>query len=123
MRSIIFGVLSIGMLSIFLFAGFTATNNIETVETVETVETGGKIKIDNCTFEGGTSRTGTTFVVVVSSSGKTYKRYLGTKTNKTFNLEGRNVPVFQKNHRNGSKTCYAVYCKSDKVATKKIDCK
>lgn len=54
-----------------------------------TVEIAGK------EFEGGTSRTGSTFIMRTSTkTGKDYKSYLGHKSSKTVTVENQSFPVW-----------------------------
>lgn len=79
------------------------------------------ITIDGLTVKGGVTKSGNTFVLRTSAkSGKEYRQYLGKATGKTFTIEGRQVPVFVKSHKDGTVSYYAVFNKSGKLSTKKV---
>ena len=110
------------VLGMLLSLNFSFAQGFSISEKTSKSSTVGDITIDGLTLKGGTTKTGNTFILVVSKkSGKEYKRYLGKNTGKTIKFAGKARPVFVKNHRDGTSSYYMVYNKDGKISTKKVN--
>jgi hypothetical protein len=69
--------------------GFSPAESSTSISTVGNVEIAGK------TFQGGTSRTGSLYIMRTAKSGNVYKSYLGMPTGKSYNSS----PVYTANSK------------------------
>ena len=95
-------VILLSLVSVYSFGqGFSKpTKSSNPTETVT-------INIDGKTFQAGKTSTGNLWVKRVSQkSGKEYKMYLGKPTGKFFTENSKKYEVYEKNHRDGSKSYY-----------------